>query len=96
MTDSSSNHGPARGNGLESRPDVIQNSPKASAPDFVLEDCGSILFLHPQNQSATDWINSFVSREGYQPNWPSVLLEPRYVSDLIQGLQNDGFVVEAA
>jgi hypothetical protein len=75
---------------------VIQNSSKASAPDFVLEDCGSILFLHPQNQSATDWINSFVSREGWQPQWPSVLLEPRYAAPLIDGLQSEGFIVEAA
>ena len=70
------------------------NSAKQVA-DFILEDHGSILFLHPQ-KGAKDWVKSYVSREGYQPNWPSVLLEPRYASDLITGLQNDGFVVEVA
>lgn len=68
----------------------------ASQVDFILEDHGSILFLHPQNQNAKNWVASYVSREGYQPNWPSVLLEPRYASDLIHGLQNDGFIVEVA
>ena len=64
-----------------------------SQVDFLLEDHGSILFLHPQNKSAEDWINAYVSQEGYQPNWPSVLMERRYAADLIQGLQSDGFVV---
>jgi hypothetical protein len=64
--------------------------------DFILEDHGSILFLHPQNQSAREWVKTYVSSEGYQPNWPRVLVEPRYAPDLIQGLQNDGFIVESA
>ena len=64
-----------------------------SQVDFILEDHCSILFLRPQNQTAEEWVNQFVSSEGYQPEWPAVLLESRYASDLIQGLQNDGFVV---
>jgi hypothetical protein len=65
----------------------------APAVDFILEDHGSVLFLHPQNASAEQWVNAYVSSEGYQPNWPSVLLERRYASYLIQGLQNDGFII---
>jgi hypothetical protein len=48
-----------------------------SQVDFILEDHGSILFLHPQNKSAKDWVNASVSQEGYQPSWPSVLMERR-------------------
>jgi len=45
-----------------------QSGTPVSQVDFLLEDHGSILFLHPQNKSAEDWINAYVSQEGYQPN----------------------------
>jgi hypothetical protein len=64
-----------------------------SQVDFILEDHGSILFLHPQNQSAEDWINAYVSQEGYQPSWPSVLMERRYAQALVEGVQSEGFTV---
>lgn len=64
-----------------------------SRVDFILEDHGSILFLHPQNKSAEDWVNASVSQEGYQPNWPSVLLERRYAQALVEGVQSEGFTV---
>jgi hypothetical protein len=57
---------------------MIQNSDSQKhIADFLLEDHGSVLFLHPQNKSAEEWLNQYVSREGYQPQWPSVLMERR-------------------
>jgi hypothetical protein len=57
---------------------MIQNSNSQKyIADFLLEDHGSVLFLHPQNKSAEEWLNQYVSREGYQPQWPSVLMERR-------------------
>ncbi len=64
-----------------------------SQVDFILEDHGSILFLHPQNKSAEDWINAYVSQDGYQPNWPSVLMERRFAQALVEGVQSEGFTV---
>jgi len=64
-----------------------------SQVDFLLEDHGSILFLHPQNKSAEDWINAYVSSDGYQPSWPPVLMERRYAQTLVEGVQSEGFVV---
>ncbi len=70
-----------------------QGGTPVSQVDFLLEDHGSILFLHPQNKNAEDWINAYVSQEGYQPNWPSVLMERRYAQALVEGVQSEGFTV---
>jgi hypothetical protein len=66
---------------------------KPNSVDFILEDHGSILSLDPQNKPAEAWINASVSQEGYQPNWPSVLMERRYAPALVEGVQSEGFVV---
>lgn len=96
VSHSNLSHGALRHGAGDALMQTPSGSAKQSSVDFILQDCGSILFLHPQNKNATDWINDNVSSEGWQPHWPSVLLEPRYASDLIKGLQNDGFVVEVA
>ena len=70
-----------------------QSGTPVSQVDFILEDHGSILFLHPQSKSAEEWINASVSQEGYQPNWPSVLMERRYARALVEGAQSEGFTV---
>jgi hypothetical protein len=73
---------------------MIQNSnTQKHIADFLLEDHGSVLFLHPQNKSAEAWINASVSSEGYQPQWPSVLMDRRYAQAVVEGVQSEGFTV---
>ncbi len=61
--------------------------------DFILDDHGSVLFLRPQNDTARSWVEIRIRQEGYQPSWPDVLLERRYVLQVLQGAFNAGFTV---
>lgn len=63
--------------------------------DFQINNHGSIIILVPQSQAAEKWVEDKIgSGNGYQPYWPSVIIEPRYIDDIIEGIQLDGLVVE--
>lgn len=62
-----------------------------SRPDFVLGNHGSILLLRPQNQNAVAWLDENIGSEnGFQPYWPTVVIEPRYAPPILAGITNDG------
>jgi hypothetical protein len=64
--------------------------------DFRLQNEGSIVLLRPLTPGAVDWVNIHIGEDnGYQPNWPSVLIEPRYVEAILQGIAEDGMSVSA-
>ncbi len=73
------------------------NSPTRSGktpPDFVVENHGSIFLLKPQNDSAISWVEEHIGQDnGFQPHWPNVVIEHRYVADIVAGIQNDGLAV---
>jgi hypothetical protein len=63
-------------------------------PDFLVENHGSIFLLRPQNENAIAWVNDHIGKDnGYQPYYPTVVVEHRYISDIVEGIQNDGLVV---
>ena len=65
-----------------------------SKPDLRLEDHGSICLLRPLTALAEDWVADNIGRDnGYQPYWPTVLIEPRYVAEILEGAIGDGLVV---
>jgi hypothetical protein len=75
-----------------SSPTRKTDSPPA---DFFLENHGSVLLLRPQTVSARIWVDDHIGREnGYQPYWPSVVIEHRYIADIIAGIQGDGLAVQ--
>ena len=62
--------------------------------DFYIEDHGSILLLRPQTNSARIWIDDHIGRDnGFQPYYPTVVVEHRYVADIVAGIENDGLAV---
>jgi hypothetical protein len=75
------------------------NSPTHSAskipPDFLVENHGSIFLLKPQTPSARSWLEEHIGQDnGYQPYWPSsVVVEHRYIADIVAGIQSDGLEV---
>ena len=76
------------------------NSPTHSAskitPDFLVENHGSIFLLIPQKDSARIWIDDHIGRDnGYQPYYPTVVVEHRYIADIVAGIQDDGLAVSA-
>jgi hypothetical protein len=64
-------------------------------PDFLVENHGSIFLLKPLTPSATSWVEECIGQgNGYQPYFPTVVVEPRYVADIVEGIQNDGLAVQ--
>jgi hypothetical protein len=95
MKDSSSNHGQRKaGDGLESRPDVIHKSRKTISPDFMLRDEGSIVLLTPVSPSAHEFVEERIgSDNGFQPYWPTVVIESRYAQAILEGVIAEGMVI---
>ncbi len=73
------------------------NSPTLSEkiqPDFVLENHSSIFLIKPLTPSAISWIEDHIGQDnGYQPYFPTVVVEHRYIADIVAGIQNDGLAV---
>ena len=73
--------------------DPNKQSGSSPTPDFEVQNHGSIFLLCPQSDSAHTWIDEHISREGFQPYWPTVLIEHRYCAALIAQIERDGLVV---
>jgi len=59
--------------------------------DFTVQNEGSIVLLHPHTDAARSWVEEHIGEDnGYQPYWPSVVIEPRYVGDIVNGITADG------
>lgn len=73
------------------------SSPQAVPPaDFVLENHGSVLLLRPQSVSARIWVDDHIGKNnGFQPYWPTVVIEHRYIADIVAGIENDGLAVQS-
>lgn len=64
-------------------------------PDVTILDHGSIVILQPNTPEAVDWLEENIGEDnGYQPYWPKVIVEPRYVDAVIDGMQSDGLTVD--
>jgi hypothetical protein len=65
-----------------------------NSPDFILENHGSIFLLRPQNERAVAWVDERIgSNNGYQPCFPTVVIEHRFVADILAGIRSDGLGV---
>ena len=70
------------------------NSPTESSPDFHVENHGSIFLLLPLTPAARIWTDEHIGPDnGFQPYYPTVVVEHRYISDIVDGIQNDGLVL---
>ena len=64
--------------------------PKAN---FRIEFHSSICLIVPLCDSAREWLDKHIGKDnGYQPYWPTAIVEPRYLSEIITGLRRDGLV----
>ena len=61
-------------------------------PDFILENHGSIWLVRPQSEPAREHLAENVSDEA---QWfgDALVVEPRYVEGLVNGLRNNGWEV---
>jgi hypothetical protein len=72
----------------------LENSALAVAPtpsDFRFENHGSIGLLRPITAAAKAWVKEHIGQNnGYQPMWPTVLIDPRYCEAILEGIAADG------
>jgi hypothetical protein len=62
--------------------------------DFTVNNHGSLVLIVPNTQAAKDWTDKNVGRDnGYQPYYPTMLFEQRYVDDVLDGIRKEGLSV---
>ena len=71
----------------------VSSGSSPGQPDFEVENHGSIILLRPLTESAHLWIDEQIgSHNGYQPYYPTVVIEPRYLGPILEGIKDDGMV----
>jgi hypothetical protein len=71
------------------------NSPtrKKTKWDFRVEYHGAILLLVPLSDHGLRWVERCIGADnGFQPYYPTVVLEPRFMEDVLQGIRKLGLV----
>ena len=63
-------------------------------PDVFVENHGSVCMVTPMSPAACAWVDENVSLESWQWLGASFACEPRYVTTLIDGMQEDGLTIE--
>jgi hypothetical protein len=61
--------------------------------DFTVQYHGNLVLLVPNTKLGINWANKNIGADnGYQPYWPTVILEHRYVENVLAGIQRLGLV----
>jgi hypothetical protein len=58
--------------------------------DVALRNEGSIWLVTPLTQEASTWLHAHTDGQWFLR---SLVVEPRYVADLVQGMRDEGFTV---
>lgn len=63
-------------------------------PDFTLSGGGTIYLLAPNTDAAREWVEENIGKDnGYQPYYPTVTIEHRYVGPITEGILDDGLTI---
>lgn len=63
--------------------------------DIQVENGGSVFLLRATSELGESWVDENIGQDnGYQPYWPTVVVESRYIEDIVYGMQADGLEVE--
>lgn len=63
------------------------------APDFAIENHLSLVLVRPLTEAAQVWLDENVANPETQWFGGALVCEPRYVDDLVAGIEGDGLVV---
>jgi hypothetical protein len=75
-----------------------QNTSLQTAPDpvdFSLQNEGTIFLLRPLSPAARTWTDDHLPADATRFG-PSIVVEHRYISDIVNGAQDDGLTFQAA
>lgn len=64
------------------------------AADIFVADYGSFAMITPMTAIGHCWVEEHVEIEPWQKFGASVACEPRCLNDLVEGMRQDGLVVE--
>ncbi len=79
---------------MSSHSDSFVASGNSPTVDFLCENHGSIFLLRPLTPSATSWLEEHIGQDnGFQPYWPTCVVEHRFIADIVAGIQSDGMAV---
>jgi hypothetical protein len=62
--------------------------------DFQVQDEGTLTVLYPRTDAARQWLAEHVLEEDTQRWAGGVVIEHRYVRDILDAVDRDGFCVE--
>jgi len=60
--------------------------------DVKIENHGSLVLIRPLTEAASDWLDENISEDA-QHFGGAVVVEPRYVEAIVEGMQDDGLEV---
>jgi hypothetical protein len=77
------------------RPLKTANGPAANTPDFEVSNCGSLFLLHPLNSTAKVWMQEHLPVDSPETQFwgDAIVIEPRYVAPIVDGILADGLVL---
>lgn len=64
---------------------------KALGRDFSVQNEGSIFILRAHTDECQEWIDSHVGNDQTQTFGSGIVVEHRYIQDIVNGLENEGF-----
>ena len=74
----------------------FQSSGTLPSADFTIRNEGSILLLTPHSEPARNGINQHIGPDnGFQPYYPTIVIEPRYVIAILEGIRVAGLEIES-
>lgn len=59
-------------------------------PDFEVQHEGTIVLLHPLTDTGAKWISEHTDPDNRQFFGQALVVEHRYISDLLMGIEADG------
>jgi len=62
--------------------------------DVLIANCGSVALFTPMTSDAHRWVKENVQIEPWQRMGVSIACEPRCLEQLVEGMREDGLVVE--
>ena len=71
----------------------FKRRPPMAKADIRIANHGSLILLHPLTQAGIDYVNREIGADnGFQPLWPVVVFEPRYISQFIHDIRLSGLL----
>lgn len=73
----------------------IASSPAVNAPHFELENHGSLFLLRPLTSAAREWMQDHLPVDDPETQFcgDAIVIEHRFISEIISGVQRDGLRV---